>query len=175
MRPRVRDSAGQAAMVDAILFMTVMLVASAVVIGSTTLPGTGLSVVQQYTADYAQTLLSVELTGLEYRDAGGNAVILNGSGRSIGQLLCDEALILGAGIGRSDFSDYDAKILAAGKSIIRPDMDFAISCNGGAVFISGCTSSVSGLPGTHSASQMTIWDGSASLAPITITVYVWVA
>ena len=174
MRTRSVSSGGQAAMVDAILFMTLMLIASAVVIGSARPPGSELSDLQRYTADYAQTVLSAELSGVEYKDVEGRGITLGESGRSIGQLLCDESSILSNGIGRSDFSEYEARILAAGKSIIRPDMDFAISCNDGTVFISANASCISELPGTHSASQMIVWTGDLTATPVTMTVYVWV-
>lgn len=165
-------SGGQAAMVDAILFMTVMLIASAVVIGSTGQRPSDSSGVQQYVGDFAQTILATELANLHYTDVDGNVVFLGDSGRSIGRLLCDEAVILDSGRGPCDFSSYEDVILTAGSRLIRPGLDFAISCNGGAVFISGDADSISELPHNRCARQAEILiDGTSS---VTITVYVWV-
>ena len=171
MRPQ--DNAGQAAMVDAILFMTIMLIASAVIIGSASSikpANVELSGLQQYSADYTETLLAMELSGLNYNDAAGATVNVSGSGKSISQLLCDEALIL-RDSAASNFTNYESTIYNAGKYILRPGLDYAISCDG-AVLLSGTISGISELPPDRCASQMAVFAGSGS--SIIITVYVWV-
>ena len=161
-------------MVDAILFMTIMLVASAVVIGSSTSSTQYNHGLQQYVGDFAGTVLSVELSGLEYKDTMGRSVNLGDSPRSIGQLLCDEAVILGNGGGDSDFSDYNAVILAACRHMVRPGLGFSVSCNDGSVLISDTIADISELPETRSASQLAILPDGAGSVAVTITVHVWV-
>jgi hypothetical protein len=171
---RRQDNAGQAAMVDAILFMTVMLIASAVIIGSASSfkpASVEYSGLQQYAADYAETLLAMEISDINYEDAAGATVNISGSGKSISQLLCDEALILREST-TSNFSDYESTIFGAGKAIIRPGLDYAISCDEDSIFLSGSISSLSELPPNRCASQMIVFAGSGS--SIIITVYVWV-
>jgi hypothetical protein len=170
---RRQDNAGQAAMVDAILFMTIMLVASAVIIGSASSikpANVEFSGLQQYAVDYAETLLAMEISGLNYKDTAGATVNVSGSGKSISQLLCDEALILRESTA-SNFTNYESNILRAGKSIIRPGLDYAISCDG-AMFLSNRISTISNLPPDRCANQMIVFAGSGP--SITITVYVWV-
>jgi hypothetical protein len=168
-----QDNAGQAAMVDAILFMTVMLIASAVIIGSASSikpANVEFSGLQQYASDYAETLLAMEISGLNYEDSAGATVNVSGAGKSISQLLCDEALMLRENTA-SNFTCYESAIFNAGKSIIRPGLDYAISCEG-TMFISGGTSGISDLPPDRCASQMIVFAGSGPT--IVITVYVWV-
>jgi hypothetical protein len=71
----------------------------------------------------------------------------------------------------ANFYDYESKIYDTGKSIIRPGLDYAISCDD-ALFISGGTSGISDLPLDRCASQMIIFADSGP--SIVITVYVWV-
>ena len=174
MRLFPRDRNGQSAMVDAILFMTIMLIASAVIIGSaspTKSANLEFSGLQQYTQDFTGTLLAMELNGLHYIDVAGDTINVSGSGNSIGQLLCDEALILRNGIDM-DFSSFESAIHNAGRTILRPGLDCAISCDGSSIFLSGSISNASLLPPEHCASQMSVFPG---IGPnIVITVYVWV-
>jgi hypothetical protein len=174
MRPLKRDRAGQAAMVDAILFMTIMLIASAVIIGSASSikpANIEFSGLQQYADDFSETLLAMEIGGLQYNGAAGTMVNVSGSDKSISQLLCDETLILRNSTS-PDFSDYESTIYGAGKAIIRPGLDYAISCDDDSIFLSGRISSILELPPDRCASQMVVFAGSGS--SITITVYVWV-
>jgi hypothetical protein len=174
VRPFKRDRRGQAAMVDAILFMTVMLIASAVIIGSAGSirpANTEYSGLQQYAVDFSETLLAMDICGLNYEDPTGATVNVSGSGNSISQRLCDESLILRDSTA-SNFSDYESAIFCAGNAIIRPGLDYAISSDGDSIFISGTISSMSDLPPDRCASQMMVFAGSGS--SIIITIYVWV-
>lgn len=168
-----RDRKGQAAMVDAILFMTIMLIASAVIIGSASsfkATDVKFSGLQQYTVDFTGTMLAMEIGGLQYKIATGATVNVSGSDKSISQFLCDEALILRENTA-SNFTNYESTIFSAGKSIIRPGLDYAISCDD-AIFLSNRISTISDLPSDRCASQLIVFAGSGS--SITIIVYVWV-
>jgi len=161
-------------MVDAILFMTVMLIASAVIIGSASSikpANVEFSGLQQYAVDFSETLLAMEISGLHYENSTGATVNVSGSGKSISQLLCDEVLIIRDSTA-SNFSDYESIIFTAGQAIIRPGLDYAISCDGDSIFLSGRISSMSELPPDRCASQMMVFADSST--SITITVYVWV-
>ncbi|MBA3046043.1 MAG: hypothetical protein KKH41_07345 [Candidatus Thermoplasmatota archaeon] len=172
MKRRPMNSEGQLAMVDAILFMTVMLIASAVIIGSagSVKPeNVEYTSQRQYADDFARTMLAVEIAGMEYMNADGETINISEAGIRIAQLLCDEAIILENSIGTPDFFDYEARILEAGSNLIRPGMGFAIAA-GDAVFIS----QASELPSERFASQMVIITDYLSGSSVTITVYVWV-
>ena len=169
---------GQAALVDAILFMTVMLIASAVIIGSASSSrpvDVQYSGLQQYLRNFAQTLLAVELCGMSYIDVTGQYILLEDSGRSIGQLLCDEAMVLSNGHGQSDFTDYEIRVMDAANSLLRPGMGYAISCDETAVFISNCIGDFTELPPDRFASQMVIFSDIGASYRISITVSLWVA
>lgn len=160
---------GQAAMVDAILFMTIMLVACAVVVGSSgAARSDGREALQRYAADYADALLASELSGLEYANATGSNISAAASGLCVAQLLCDEALVLENASG-CDFSGYNARILTAARALLRPGLDCAVSC--GPAFISGL-GDAGMLPADRCASRMTVIPGSGDA--LDITVYVWV-
>ncbi|MDO9537675.1 MAG: hypothetical protein Q7J68_05105 [Thermoplasmata archaeon] len=168
MKRLSRNRDGQIAVVDVILFMTIMLIASAVVIGSNGSVGLeelefrGL---QQYTSDYASTVLAMELGGMEYLDSSGSAVLLGESGKSISQLLCDEEIILRADAS-CDFSTYNQRILDVARALLRSGLDCAISCDD--ILITS-----NELPIEHCASQVSIFPGETG-ENVTITVYVWV-
>jgi hypothetical protein len=174
MRP---GTGGQVAIVDAILFMTIMLVASAVVIGSSGInsrQADNSSQMQQYAREFSETVLNLELTGLEYTGPSGEVVNLGNASSSVGRLLCDEAMILGSGHDNCDFTDYNVDIVKACGYIIRPGLDFAISCDGSSVFISRNMDSIAELPPTRSASQFEIFSDSGDFQAVTIIIYVWV-
>jgi len=175
MRKCHRDE-GQAAIVDAIMFMTIMLVASAVILGASGgwYNRDSNDGILQYTTEYASTVLRMELPGASYTDPCGQFVDLNGSMRSVGFLLCDEAMILEFGPGSSNFSEYNDAMLTACKNIIRPGLGFAISCNEGSVFISGSISGIRELPDTRSASHILISPYPEMQSSVSITFYVWV-
>ncbi len=182
MRPRrlagVRAYCQSAAMTDAILFMTLMVIACAVVIGSTQ-GGKGSLVqrngLQQYTEDFAGTVLAVELRDLYDTDANGD--IVNLTGRSVGQLLSEEVVLLSGGAPVSGFADgYESGILDAGKGLVREGLGFALLSEGGgqtsSILISYHIDSVGDLPANRCASQMEYFVGNGET--VTITVYVWV-
>ncbi len=169
------DTSGQAAIVDAIMFMTIMLIASAVVIGATGFNRTTVqdsSTLQQYARDFSTTVLKTELSGLAYDGPNGETVNLGNSSRSISQLLCDEAMILGNGPSDYDFTEYNGETLRACNLIIRPGLGFAISCNGDSIFISDGPSCMEELPPTRSASQFEI--SPDSINDVIIIIFVWV-
>ncbi len=173
-----RNNLGQTAMTDAILFMTLMVIACAVVIGSTQ-GGKGNLVqrngLQQYTEDFAGTLLAMELRDLYYTDVNGDIVDL--SGRSIGQLLSEEVVLLSGGAPASGFADgYEPGILDAGKALVREGIGFALVSEGGGqtskILVSYHIDSIGDLPADRCASQMEYFVGNCET--VTITVYVWV-
>ncbi len=173
-----RNNLGQTAMTDAILFMTLMVIASAVIIGST-YGGTGNLVqrsgLQQYTEDFADTVLAVELRDLYYTDVNGDMVNL--TGRSIGRLLGEEVMLLSGGAPVSGFSDgYEPRILDAGKALVREGLGFALLSEGNgqtsSIFISYHIDSIGDLPANRCASQMEYFIDNDET--VTITVYVWV-
>ena len=169
-----QDRGAQVAMVDAILFMTIMLVASAIIIGSSGSDGTDAQEylgLQQYTGDFAGTFLSVEFGEMTYLNGTGGIVIV-GNGKSVGLALCDEALLLQRSGGVGDFTSYDKSILDAGRNLLRPGLDFAVSCDIGSIFISTVIENSTQLPLNHCASQVQILAGENTA--ITITVFVWV-
>jgi hypothetical protein len=165
MRPRIIGSEAQVAMVDAILFMTIMLVASAVILGSSGYrdnSSADFAAIQQYTTDFTETYMGVDLN------------LENGSWRSVSQLLCDECLALRQGGVASESGELNSRILATGRNIIRPGLDFAISCDMGAVFISGNLHDLDSLPGNRCADMMTVFPGEGLGGDIVISVFVWV-
>lgn len=165
MKLPIADSRAQASMVDAILFMTIMLVASAVVLGSSGYrdgADTEYSAVRQYADDFGDALLALDLS------------MANGSWRSASQMLCDECLALRRGAEPSQYDDNNILIMNAGRNIIRPGLDFAVSCDNGSVFISGMVEDANSLPPDRCASEMAFYPGDGLGGPIAITVYVWV-
>jgi hypothetical protein len=151
-------------MADALLFMTVMTVACAVVVGSSGGDATGARLeLQRYADDFTSTLLAAELEGMEYRRGNESVAMPRGC---VARLIFDEAMVLEGGEG-CDFSGYNARLLGAARALLRPGLGCAMSC--GPVLIGG----EAGLPADRCASQMTVLpEGGAE--PLTITVYVWV-
>ncbi len=165
MRHRISGSVAQTAMVDAILFMTIMLVASAVILGSSGYhdnPNLDFTAIQQYTTDFAETYMGIDLN------------LENGSWRSVSQLLCDECLALRQGAAASEQEELNAQIMATGRNLIRPGLDFAVSCDTGSVFISGNAPDLDSLPGNRCATMMTVYPGESLGGDIVIAVFVWV-
>jgi len=165
MRHRISGSAAQVAMVDAILFMTIMLVASAVILGSSGYRDNSsedFAAIQQYSTDFMETLMAVDLNQA------------NCSFRSVSQVLCDECLALRQGVTTEEYETMNALILATGRNLIRPGMDFAVSCGMGSVFISGNAPDLDSLPGNRCANMMTVYPGEGLGGDVAITVFVWV-
>ena len=174
----IESNNGQTAMTDAILFLTLMVIACAVVIGSTGDWGTSLAQrrgLQQYTDDFTDTLLSVELTDIYYLDGNGDVVDLTGSPRSVGLLLIEEIMLIQNGMPETGLAQgYERPILDAGRSLSRSGTGFAILCDndGTLAFLSDFVTDPDDLPGDRSASQRTVsLPGSGTMS---ITVYTWV-
>ena len=174
----IESDNGQTAMTDAILFMTLMVIACAVVIGSTGDWGTSLAQrrgLQQYTDDFADTLLSVELADIYYLDGNGDVVDLAGSPRSVGLLLSEEVLLIRNGMPKAGLAQgYERPILDAGRSLSRSGTGFAILCDndGTQAFISDFVTDSDELPADRSASQRTV--SLPGCGTMSITVYTWV-
>lgn len=146
-----RDSSGQAALVDSIIFMILMLLASGIILGSSgsigPAPDTGL---QQYADDFADTLLSMEIG--------------NGS-MPVSRILCDQA-ILG---NQSDAAAWNSAIMESGNALVQPGLGYAVACQG--VFLSNHASGIGDLPADRQASRR---DFMVLGNHVEITVYVWV-
>jgi len=161
----IADSRAQASMVDSILFMTIMLVASAVVLGSSGHQrgtDTGFPVIRQYADDFGDTFMALDLP------------VENGSWTSVSRMLCDECLALRRGAEPSQYDEINIHIMNAGRNIIRPGLDFAVSCDNGSIFMSSLVPDAGSLPPDRCASEMTVYPGGGLGGPIAITVYVWV-
>ncbi len=164
----------QSAVIDAILFMTIMLIASAVIIGSSCpIRSQEFADMQQYTNDFAQTYLAVELGDMQYNDSSGNQTSTGSAARTVCQALCDECIIV-RNHSIEEFESYNSRLLSLGNSILRPGLDFAVSCDDGAVFISNRIAWFDELPEDRCASQIEIWPGDSSATKIRITIFVWV-
>ena len=175
MRGLRGENCAQSAVIDAILFMAVMLVASAVMIGSSGLiRSPGFSSLQQYTDDFSQTYMAVELNELLYIDSSGNQTSTGSAARTVCQALCDECLIV-RNHSIEGFESYNSRLLSLGNSILRPGLDFAVSCDNGAVFITNRIGEPTELPEERCASQIEIWPGDSSATKIRITIFVWVS
>lgn len=172
MRRLSRGRGGQVAMVDAILFMTLMLIASGVMVGSTKFTDSATSeynALETYTGDFAETFLSMEVTGLSYLNSTGEVISIGNSGISIAKALCDEALL---DVESGSFSEYEKCILAAGNLLIRPGLGFTVSCSPTGIFISNLASAETDMPLNRCASRHSYLAGDGT--EIEITVYVWV-
>lgn len=139
---------GQTALVDSIIFMILMLLASGIILGSagSNIQNDGLS---QYSNDYADTLLAVEV--------GENA-------RSVSNILCEQAILSD----QSNFTGMNEEILNSGDVLIRPGLAYAISCQD--MLISSHIDSIEELPIQRHASQR---EYLVHDEQIIITVYVW--
>jgi len=159
------DGDGQTAMVDAVLFMIVMLVASGLVLAAFPASrgaGSGRAELQQYASDFREAFMAVELqTGTS-------------SWASVSRMLCDECFALRRGAESSSFEQDNAAIYSAGRNLVRPGLDFAVSCDGGAVFVSRLGPGFDGLPADRCASTVKVCAGEGIEGEIGITVYVWV-
>lgn len=172
MKRLSRGRGGQVAMVDAILFMTLMLIASGVMVGSSEFmesDDSGYGVLQIYTGDFAEVFLQMEVTGLNYVNSTGDTVALGDSGISAAKALCDEMLLSGTG---GNFTEYENCILAAGSLLIRPGAGFAVSCSPVAIFISNLAPTEEKMPLNRCASLHSYLAGEG--LEIEITVFVWV-
>ena len=140
---------GQTALVDSIIFMILMLLASGIILGSAG------SIIQkdaglhQYTNDFADTLLAMEV--------GENI-------KPVSDILCEQAILSD----QSNFTAMNQMILDSGDQLIRPGLAYALSYQN--VLISSHIDSIEDLPTQRQASQREylILDET-----IIITVYVW--
>ena len=142
---------GQTALVDSIIFMILMLLASGIILGSagSNVQNDGLSL---FTNDYADTLLAME--------------IIDGQGsRPISDILCEQAILSE----QSNCTIINEAILDSGDLLIRPGLAYAISCQD--LLISSHISSAEELPIQRQASQR---EYLIQNEQINITVYVWV-
>ncbi|MCK5024913.1 MAG: hypothetical protein KAR56_04780 [Thermoplasmata archaeon] len=147
----IRDD-GQTALVDSILFMILMLLASGIILGSAGSRIQNDNGLHQYANDFADTLLVMEIS-----DGQGD--------RPISDILCEQAILSD----QSNFTITNGAILDSGDLLIRPGLTYAISYQD--ILLSSHIDSVEELPIQRQASQREylIQD-----VQITITVYVWV-
>ena len=106
----IRDSLGQTALIDAIIFMILMSLASGIILGfggDAAIQQSEMEGIQQYSHDFADTLLSMEV--------GEHP-------RPISEILCDQAIIR-----QSNFTAMNETILEAGNLLVRPGLAYAIS------------------------------------------------
>jgi len=147
----VDSDKGQVALVDAIIFMIFMSLASGIILGSAgNLSNADNSGLQQYTSNFADTLLAVEI--------GENF-------KPVSEILCDEAIL----DNQLNFTDINAAILETGDALIRPGLGYAISCQD--IFLSNYIEDKEELPAERQASQKTLM---VLDSQIDITIYVWV-
>lgn len=182
MSPSIRTNRhGQMAMTDAILFMTLMIIACAVVLGpalESNFSATKRDGLQQYTEDFTNTLLTLELDGLCYTNQSGGEVNFSGAPKAIQNYLVEEVLLVYQGVPRSNFAEgYESAILSAGMVLQRPGTDFAIfsemKSQGVSIFLSGSLANQSELPGDRCASQRASFLSNGEYE-VNITVFVWV-
>ena len=143
---------GQTALVDSIIFMILMLLASGIILGSAgnSIPDdNGLN---QYTNDFADTLLAMEISH-------------NQGSKSVSDILCEQAILSG----QVNFTGTNEAIFDSGDMLIRPGLAYAISCQD--VFLSSYIDSIDELPIQRQASQREYLIQSEQ---IIITIYVWV-
>ena len=173
----IRDSSGQTALVDAIIFMILMSLASGIILGSgggTAASQSEMESIQQYTHDFTDTLLAMEIESPNYIDPEDNLITMNGSASSIGQLLCDAAIINYQSTGQVNFSGYVTAIKNAGNSLIRPGLGYAVYSLVGshqALFLSNQIDDIEELSDERYASQR-LYDVNGN--PVNITIFVWV-
>ena len=139
---------GQTALVDSIIFMILMLLASGIILGSAgnIIQNNGLS---QYTNDFADTLLTM--------DIGENAT-------PVSDILCNQAILSSL----SNFTASNQEILDSGDLLIRPGLAYAITCQD--MLLSSNIDSIEELPTQRQASQR---EYLVHDEQIIITVYVW--
>ena len=173
----VDSTRAQTALVDAIVFMILMSLASGIILGSgggTAYGQSEMESLQQYSHDFTDTLLAVEIESPNYIDPEDNQITMNGSACSIGQLLCDAAIINYQSTGQVNFSGYVTAILNTGNSVIRPGLGYAVYSHVGsnqAIFLSNQIDDVEELPDELYASQR-LYDVHGNL--VNITIFVWV-
>lgn len=182
MRPSIRKSRhGQMAMTDAILFMIIMIIACAVVLGPTlksNFSATRRDSLQQYTEDFTNTLLALELEGLSYVNQSGSSVNSSGAPKPIQNYLVEEVLLFFQGVPRSNFAEgYESAIVSAGMALQKPGTDFAIlgemQTQGVSIFLSKSLTNQNELPGDRCGSQRVSFLNQGEFE-VNITVFVWV-
>ena len=123
------DNQGQTALVDAIIFMILMTLASGIILGS----GAGSAIkqseiegLQQYTQEFAETLLAIEIESPGYIGPRGDNITINGSVNCISMLLCDAAIVDYQTGNQANYSELQNSIEAIGNSLVRPGIGYAI-------------------------------------------------
>jgi len=154
------NSTGQAAMVDAIIFMILLTLASGIVLtAGNRIPGDDSS--YQYSEDFADTVLSLDIE------------IFNNT-RPLGNVLCDMTMleISGASL---DNGSWEGKVTDAGNALIRSGMGWAIESRTGesdaVIFVSPNVDGSDLMPDDVYASQRIYSYGGEA---IRITVFTWV-
>ena len=155
------DTMGQAALVDSIIFMILLLLASGIILGSAGSSPDIDSGLQQYASDFTDTLLAMEV--------GEN-------NKPVTELLLDQAIL----DGQSNFTDINMAILDAGNALVRPGLGYAISSQD--IFLSSFVDEliiqyphrqevIGELPADRQASQRKFMIQGSQ---IDITIYMWV-
>ena len=175
----IRDLEGQTALVDAIIFMILMSLASGIILGS----GGGAAAwqseiegLQQYSDDFSDTLLAMEVESPNYTDPEGNTITMNGSVSSISQLLSDAAIINFQSAGQANLSSYEAAIQNAGNSLIRPGYGYAAYSHvegqeNQTIFLSNQVDEFGEMPDERYASQRLY---EVDDVQVNITIFIWV-
>ena len=171
----IRNANGQTALVDSIVFMILLTLASSIILGS----GSGYSRqseiegLQQYSSDFTETLLAMEIDTLNYTDSQGEAIALNGSFKNICQLITDVTIINYQTSEQANLSGYESAILDTGNLLIRSGMGFAVcsSLEDQTLFLSCHTENEESMPNERYATQR-LYD--IADLHVKLTVYVWV-
>jgi hypothetical protein len=127
------DDAGQSALFDAFLFFIIAVVASAAVLGYTSLSLAEDERVARadalaYAEDVRVALMRTTLENPWYVNRTGERVDL-GDGVSVERFLVDEAQLLALGLSSEDFSVMDTLILERAKSVVRPPFGVGIEAS----------------------------------------------
>ncbi len=146
------NNAGQSALFDAFLFFVIALVASATVLGYTSLSlaedeGAARAEALAYAEDVRVALLRTTLDDPWYLDGAGERVSL-GDGVTVERFLLDEIQLLARGLTPGNFAEANALILGRANSLVRPPFEVGIE------------GSLSG-----SAGMATVWLGSGTAPP----------